>query len=580
MEHSMFRRIALCITATAALATQAWAQLPAVMRHVPQDAMATIVIPSIDQLDRNVAAVTAALEIPAAASPKQMLAMMGMREGIDFTRPVAIVIGGNVVEMGDDVVALLVPTTDYATMVGQFQPEQMNGLDAFEMNGTPAFAKPLDGGYALVAQSADFATNYTGGMNTEALAQAIGAAGLAVAAKSDIYLVPNMPMLAELGMAALGEARMGMAEQLPMMAAMSGQDPEMLMQQMEMAFDFAEQFLNEAGGAVVGVSAGALGVSMDMSTAFKNGSEMAGWFAAPGDSGSLMSRLPNKPYLFAGAADFSNPGLRAAMGKYASLMKGAMVGMPGLEGVDMAAAVKDFNGYAFSAYQNPAGLMGGLFAGAMIYIDTENPGAMRNFVRDTMNKLANAEGSPFTARFGEGAVEVNGKAVDSWGMTAQPDPNNPMAGQAMMMMFGPGGGPSGLLATTDSGLFVTYSQNPQTLGEALSLQGGASLASDRMLAQVAANLPEPRTAEMYHGVQSILEQVAPFLAMFLGPVDLMPDQPLPPIGMGLSTGAGAFHAGVFVPMPVIQTGVQGAMQIQAMQQQMEEGGEIEDEPPF
>ncbi|MFG0274931.1 MAG: hypothetical protein ACF8QF_07735 [Phycisphaerales bacterium] len=574
----MFRRIVMCISVTAALATQAWAQLPAVMRHVPQDAMATIVIPSIDQLDRNVAAVTAALEIPAAASPKQMLAMMGMREGIDFTRPVAIVIGADVVEMGDDVVALLVPTTDYATMIGQFQPEKQNGLDAFAMNGSPAFAKALDGGYALVAQSADFATNYAGGMNAEALAQQIGAAGLAVAAKSDIDLVPNMPMLAELGRMALGEARMQMAEQAPMMAAMSGQDPEALMQQMEMSFDFAEQFLDEAGGAVVGVSAGALGVSFDMATAFKDGTEMAGWFNAPGDSGSLMNRMPNKPFLFAGAADLTGPGLRSLMTKYADVIKGAPVGMPGLEGVDVPAALENINGYAFSAYQNPAGLMGGLFAGAMIYVDAKDPAAMRALARDTINKVGAVEGSPVTTRFSEGAVDVNGKAVDSWGMTMQPDPNNPMAGQAMMMMFGPGGGPGGLLATTDSGLFVTYSQNPQTLGEALSLNAANSLAGNQLLAQVAANLPEPRTAEMYYGVQSILEQVAPFLAMFLGPVDLMPDQPLPPIGMGMSTGAGAFHAGVFVPMPVIQTGVQGAMQIQAMQQQMDQGGD--DQPPF
>jgi len=575
----MFRRIAMCVVATAALASQAPAQLPAVMRHVPQDALATVVIPSIDQLDRSVTGVTAALEMPAAASPKQMLAMMGLREGVDFTRPVAIVIGANVAEMGDDAVALLAPTTDYAAMVAQFQPEQQNGLDAFELNGAPAFAKPLADGYALIGPSADVISNYEGGMDAGAMADALGLAGLAVTEKSDIYLVANMPAIAAIVRPMLAEARGELAEQGAAIAAMSGQDPEEFVAQMQASFDFIDQFMGEARGGVLGASAGPLGISFDMATAFTDGTQMAGWFDAPGDSASLMQRLPDKPYLLAGAADLSSPGMQDAMEAYAKFAKGAAIGMPGLENLDMEAALTNLNGYAFGAYQNPAGLMGGLFAGAVLYADSDNPGEMRNFIRDTLNTLGNVEGAPFTTHFNEGAVEINGGAADSWGMTVQPDPNNPMGAQAMQMMFGPGGGPSGLLATTDGGVVMTYSQNSQNLADAMRVNPANSLGGNQLLAQVAANLPEPRTAEMYYGVQSILEQVTPFLAMFIGPVDLMPEEPLPPVGAGMTTGAGAFHAGMFIPMPVIRTAVEGAAQIEQMQQQ--QGGEGgDDNPPF
>ena len=580
MEPSMFRRIVMSVVAAVALASQATAQLPPVMRHVPQDALATVVIPSIDQLDRSVTGVTAALEMPAAASPKQMLALMGLREGVDFTRPVAIVIGSGVAEMGDDAVLLLAPTTDYAAMVAQFQPEQQNGLDAFEMNGTPAFAKPLDDGYALIGPSAEMVSNFEGGMDVAAMSDAVGRAGLVVAEKSDIYIVANMPAIAELVRPMLAEARGELAEQGAALAAMSGQDPEEFVEQMQASFDFIDQFMDEARGGVLGASAGPLGISIDKAAAFREGTQMAGWFGAPGDSGRLLERLPDKPFLLAGAMDLSSPGMQDAMEQYAKFAKGAAIGMPGLENIDMEAALANLNGYSFGAYQNPAGLMGGLFAGAMVFVDSDDPGAMRNFVRDTLNTLGNMEGAPFTTRFNEGAVEVNGGAADSWGMTVQPDPANPMGAQAMQMMFGPGGGPSGLLATVDGGVLMTYSQNSQNLADAMSVNPANSLGGNQLLAQVAANLPEPRTAEMYYGVQSILEQVTPFLAMFLGPIDVMPDEPLPPVGMGLSTGNGAFHGGMFIPMPVIRTVMDGAAQIQEMQQQQQgdEGGD--DNPPF
>jgi hypothetical protein len=577
MEFSMFRRIAMCVVATVALASQATAQLPPVMRHVPPDALATVVIPSIDQLDRSVSGVTAALEMPAAASPKQMLAMMGLREGVDFTRPVAIVIGGNVMEMGDDAVVLLAPTTDYAAMIAQFQPEQQNGLDAFEMNGTRAFAKPLADGYALIGPSADVISNFEGGMDAGAMADAVGRAGLAVAEKSDIYIVANMPAIAEMVRPMLAEARGELAQQGAALAAMSGQDPEQFVQQMMASFDFIDEFMAQAGGSVVGASAGPLGVSFDKAVSFRDGTQMAGWFGAPGDSSRLLQRLPDKPFLLAGAADLSSPGMQDAMEAYAKFAKGAALGMPGLENIDMEAALTNLNGYAFSAYQNPAGLMGGLFAGAMVFVDSDDPGALRGFIRDTLATLGNMEGAPFTTRFNEGAVEVNGGTADSWGMTVQPDPANPMGAQAMQLMFGPGGGPSGLLATVEGGVLMTYSQNSQSLADAMSANAENSLGGNQLLAQVAANLPEPRTAEMYYGVQSILEQVTPFLAMFLGPMDVMPDEPLPPVGMGISTGAGAFHLGVFVPMPVIRTAVDGAAQIQELQQG-DEGGD--ENPPF
>jgi len=575
----MFRRLAMCIAISAAAATHAAAQLPEMLRHVPADATATIVIPSVDQLDRNVSAVTAALEIPAAASPKQMLALAGLREGLDFTRPIAIVLGRDIAEQEENAVAVLLPTTDYAALVGQFQPEKADGLDVIEINGEQAYTRPIEGAYALLAESRELIENYAGGMNVDAMSDAVGQAGLTVAAKSDVYIVSDLRRLAEMAQPALAQSREELRRQAPQIAQMTGQDPEEFLAQMERSLDLAEQYLREARGSVMGVGAGALGVSFDFSTAFEEGSEMAGWFAEPGDSARLMQRLPDRPFLVAGAADMNNPGLRDLIGEYSKTVNAAMLGVQGLENLTLDKMIQDMRGYAFAAYENPAGLMGGIFAGAMAYVESENPAALRADIQRILTTMGEGQDANFTTRFNENAVEVNGSKADSWAVTIQPDPNNPMAGQAMAMLFGPTGGPTGLLAQMDAGVMVTYSQNSQNLSQALSLEGGNSLAANRLLAQVAANLPEPRTSEMYLGTQTILTQVTPFLAMFVGPVDIMPAEPLPPIGFAASTGGGAFHSGGFIPMPILQAGMDAFNKIQQMQQQQQQNNG-EQRPPF
>src|SRR5690606_3483391 len=87
--------LALCAGLPFALTSVALA-LPPIMDRVPEDAMITITVPSIQDLDQDVQALTAAakLPVPGMASIQQLLEMQGFDQVLDSTKPIAVFIRG------------------------------------------------------------------------------------------------------------------------------------------------------------------------------------------------------------------------------------------------------------------------------------------------------------------------------------------------------------------------------------------------------------------------------------------------------------------------------------------------------
>lgn len=578
-------RIGIFTTGVVAMCAQAWAGLPDAMNRVAPNTAVTVVIPSLDRLDEGVASVIGALEMPMLSTPKQMLAAAGFRNGLDSTRAVVIMFQSeNFEEEAEPDVLMLIPTTDFDALVGQFNPVVENGLQAFQTGmGDMTFARDLGNGYALAGENAELVAAYNAEGGAAAFETMIGRAGMDVADRSDVYAIVQFDAFRDLIEEGLDAAREQMAEGMAMAAGMGGQDPEAVAEQMEQGLAMIESFVDQSQAMVLGADASAMGVGIEMSSNFKEGTEWAGLMQAGGKSEALLASMPAGPYLLAYAADFDNPLMQQLFGKFGAMKMNMMGGMAAMEGVDPEAMLKNMKGQAIAVYPGPAGIMGGVFSGTVAYTKSDNPNAMRTSLMNAMNAMGNVEAGQgefamtMQSTFMENAGQINGTNYDSWSMTFNMGGQaNPFMGQFMMMLFGQPDGIKGLMAATDKGVYTTYSPNPARLQDALD--GGASLADDQLTKQVAERLPANRIGEFYLGADSILAQVMPFIQMQLGPMDLGVEGPIPPMGIGLTAGEGSLHGAMYFPMPLIQAGANLGMTFQQMQ--MMQDADDDGNPPF
>jgi hypothetical protein len=578
-------RIGIFTTGVVALCAQAWAGLPDVMNRVAPDTAITVVIPSLDQLDEGVASVIGALEMPMLSTPKQMLAAAGFRNGLDATRPIVIMFQSeNFEEEAEPDVLMLIPTTDFDALVGQFNAVEENGLQAFQTGmGDMTFARNLGDGYALAGENAELVAAYNAEGGAAAFEKIIGRAGMDVADRSDAYAIVQFDAFRDMIKEGIDSAREEMAENMGMVAGMGGQDPEAIAAQMDQGLAMVESFVDQSQALVLGADASAMGVGIEASSNFREGSEWAGLMQVGGKSESLLAALPAGQYLMAYAADFDNPLMQQMFGKFGAMKMNLMGGMAAMEGLDAEAMLKNMKGQAMAVYPGPAGIMGGVFSGMVGFTKTDDSAAMRNAFMKAMNAMDEVEAGQgefamsMQSTFMENAGQINGTSYDSWGMTFNMGGQaNPFMGQFMMMLFGQPDGIKGLMAATDKGVYTTYSPNPARLQDALD--GGASLADDQLTKQVAEHLPSNRIGEFYLGADSILAQVMPFIQMQLGPMDLGVEGPIPPMGVGLTAGEGSLHGAMYFPMPLIQVGANLGMTFQQMQM-MQDAGDDEN-PPF
>jgi hypothetical protein len=297
--------------------------------------------------------------------------------------------------------------------------------------------------------------------------------------------------------------------------------------------------------------------------AFKPGTEGAGFFNPGGDSGSLLSKLPQGPFLFAFAMDHSAPMAVATM---AWLERSGLMNMQqgmGMGAFNMDDLHENMTGSAGAVYPNSAGFMGGIFANMITYSSSKNPGKLRAAIQEKFGAIQMDDpqvGLSITSSYTPNESQIAGKSADGYTINLNMDA---MAGgmgfSPMQMIFGSPNGPAGYIVEANGGVYQSYSRGSTMLTPAV--EGRSSLGEDKAITQVAQNLPKGRYAEFYLGVRPILDQVVPFLGMMgMGQMDL-PEQ-MPPVGFGVASREGGAVFGSFVPAQTIKSAVQIAMTMQ------------------
>jgi hypothetical protein len=549
----MLRRVMLGVAGAAisVFSPLALAQVTPAMDRMPADALVVATIKNLDQFNTEISNLARMLRLPADALTQlgemgQLLRTEGVRA--DGSAAFAILPGGEDGERPPMV--MLLPVTDYQSLVRTLGGTPTAGIDLVEIEGEDVFVKSLDGGFAAASPDQDVLGGFQGAAGSRAaFEQMLGPAGKAVAERADIYFVANIPALQP----QIQEGIEVFEQQLQMMAMMApgGQQPNT-----EAIKALVNDLARDARAAVFGLDISEQGLSLGFGAQFGEGSTFAGYFQAPGNAHRLIASLPNQPYLATYAMDVSSPGIKSLLKRMAAMQGEGQNPMFGP--MQVSRFVDTMDGMSFFWGTTPA-LMGGIFLNTFAFIQTADPDGYIAATKKTMEDLnkQTLEGVTFQTAYQSGGAKVGNREVDVWTMKMQADPTSPNAqqvAQMQMMMFGPSG-LSGYAAKTDKGVVMTYSKNSSLLEQAItSIHDGRGLNEDAGVQKVAGQLPENRSFAAYIGIRNILEIGIGFAGMMGGPVAMFEvPQELPPIGFGATTDGGGIAGRLFVPNEVMVT---------------------------
>src|SRR5690606_35544560 len=143
-------------------------------------------------------------------------------------------------------------------------------------------------------------------------------------------------------------------------------------------------------------------------------------FQGAAASGDLMKRLPDQPYLIAGAMDLSNPKIKQLLNRMNEMA--AQQGGPDAGALSAMMAKADGSAFllgSFGMHQMAAGM----FVNSVAYLKSSDPqGLMADFrqAQEEMNGQE-ADAIRITTTYEPAACELEGGgAADSWGMQMQP----------------------------------------------------------------------------------------------------------------------------------------------------------------
>lgn len=560
-----------------AIAGLAHADVPPVLDRMPANTSVAMAVKNIGQFSAKLKAMVTPLGVDPAdlGEMDQILGMPGLNKdgsaALFLSEPAAKPADANDPTKPNNagvdekpVAVFVVPVSDYAgfiTAIGGGTASK--GVTEVKMQeklgGETFFFKDIGGGYAAMAKSSSELNSFEGkGGNKAAAEKLVGKVGSTISNSSDGLLIANMDLLRpklEKGLATL-------KEQTDMIAQMAGGGGEQLQTQMKIMQAASDAYMKDASVTIIGLGMSEAGVAMDMGTQFKEGSDAAKLFAAKGDSSAVLNRLPNQPFYFAFASDFSSPGIKQLVRNAMKLQQLNTDPATKIDDSTMGLFAKNIDtigsmGMVMGA--SPGGLMGGLFTNTVSYVSSTTPADLLVAQKQMLDSLngKTMNGVTYKTTYAPAALEIEGVKADQWSMQMQVDPNNPAAMQMQQMqamIFGMGGGPSGYNALVDNGLVITMSQNTPLLTMAVkSAKEGKGLGEDALLKDAQKNLPDGRTFEGYIGVKALLDTAAGFMAMMGGGSSFQSPPTIAPIAIGGTTNDGAFRAKFFIPASTMKT---------------------------
>lgn len=537
----------------------ATAQHESVLDRVPTDAAMVVSIANLGAVLDGAQAFAQAAKLPEMSMGVGMArGMMGM-PGINADGAAAVVFSSlENLDRGPEDLVLLVPVSDYNAFATGFGGTG-NGLESVDFQGENVSMKDVGGGFAAVGPvEANVGAFEAAEGALDAHLAAMGASGAALAGDQNVVVSVTVESFAE---QMLGAWAMG-AQQMQQMAAFGGAEAEQIEGQIAMLDQVIKNYARDGERGLIGLTLDGRGVSVDLAASFKQGSELAAFFAESNSTADTFAKLPGGDYIGAWAVDLTGAGIRELMANMNELNAEMNQGMPGM---DLSQLMDGADSMAQVIGANPAGLMAGIFPNTITVIETSDAaGLIQNYGQTVagMNDQE-ANGMLLSSSFDDAPTNVAGVDAYGWSIGMLPDMNNPNAMQMQMMMnvlFGGGAnGPAGYIAAADDGnVVMTYTRTGDALSRAVaSARDGGDLISNELLAAQAERLPADAFMVGYLDLGTVARAALPMVGMFapeLAAINV-PDA-ISPLAFGATAEGGSMSFRAVVPMDLIATSIE------------------------
>ncbi len=539
------------MTGVLAMPGVALADLPPALDRVTMDSALVFGVSSINDM----LAGFEAIEATGLGDFSEMTDTIAELKGVnlDASLAVGVIFPDGDMEREPDVFMIL-PVSDFAALRDGLDGEGAGVVEIF-IEGEAAYLADIGGGFAIIGRTAEFVEQYDDVRGSAgALEAMIGPAGLTAVEQSDLFVLVNIQAVRPAIEEGFNEAMDGMEMMAP---GMGGMGPVIDMYRV-----LGERLFEDGRGGVLGVGFGANGLTISSAAQFQEGSKAAALLGGRADSSSLLSHVPDAPFLLALAADTSTELFKAA-GEFSMKMNKLQAEAMGVEAPEYDMSL--IEGYAALMGSPPGGVMGGILSASTVYIASSTPGELVDQYQQMFDKVGDMQMPMVSmgATYTEDAASVADHSVDSWSMEFQFDENNPNVMQmqmAMMMIAGPGGF-GGFIAELDNSIVMTMSKNPRLMESAIeAAEHGGGIGDNPAIRAAAEYLPANRALEMYVGVEEMFVMFGAVAAMGQLPIQVDLPDTAPPIAMGLGIDRGGALGTLFVPMEVLEVAGQLAEQ--------------------
>lgn len=582
-------RLALAVGAALGVLAAGAQASPPLLEQMPDNAGIVIAIPNPKAMEKNLQALTAAVEIPIPpVGVEDLLAIAGFMDGVSPDRALGVTLlfpsdpNADLPENGDEMAVVLLPVTNYADFVANLNAKAEDAgddgvLEATGPDGETVFVRDLKNGYAALGKSRKTLAGFRAG-KADAITGRAGAMGNALLGSSDLVTVVNVDVLRPFMQKAIDRAKLEAKERMAALPMGADAGPNL---DSPLANWMQETLTRDTRMLVGGLKLSSMGVSLDLSASFNPGSYLSKVFAAEGKAGELLQHLPSsQPYLLALALDTSSPALKQFFKDF-----GEKVRASGRAGEEMpegffGAPLGTGDGQSALIGFNPGLVMGaGLMTSAVGYTKSATPDAVVEATKKAIEDLNGFDSDDLTisTKFGPTPAPIGSAKIpaDAWEVRLTPRGGNVQAAQGLNWIFGPTGGPAGYVAKAPHGVFTTYSRNSILLTAAMQArESGKHLGEDAMIKQVGGLLAPGRMAEIYVGSKSIVDLAVPAMAMFTGaqvdPASI--PAAIPPVAATVASKSGEAQFSVFVPAPVIKVGAAVAQKLREAQMKFEQMG--------
>ncbi|MEO1511524.1 MAG: hypothetical protein AAFU70_05580, partial [Planctomycetota bacterium] len=576
------------LTALAGLATPATAEVPATLDRVSEETAIYVALPDLGGFAGDLTALFGRIqpalppEAGQIAGALPLVNLMVNQPGMD-PNGAAIVVIEPIAGEPDEAdpfaalipqgagVRIVLPVTDFDQFAaGPFIAPQAEEIEpgvlrvALQFPPVEFFIRDLDGFAVAGATLEDVKAHGTPRGELGAHREALGAIGDRMSDSNDIVITASVAAF-EGGVDMLLEM---LNEQAPLLASVEG--GEMILPALEVVETAVRGFVRDGATGMLGIDISADGLSIDLGTNFKTGSEVAELFSKGGDSGSLMASVPNDDqFIFAYASDSTADGLKTIAARTEELLPPEFADATA---ADLNAMLATGGRVAYLIAPPEDGGASGFLSNQITYAESTERGFLDK-IRDAIRGLDGQSfmGVGYETKYDDGAARVGDQRVDRYAITSAIDleglgaeagaiPIDPAMIQTLI--YGPSGGPDGYVATADDGVFLTVSTATPLLERALA--GGASLDDNRVIRVAASRLPSRgRVGEAYFSLSNFLNTIVPLAQGFgmdvEGMVGEIPE--MPAIAAGAVVEDGGMLVRLHIPTEVALYGAEIANQL-------------------